>query len=81
MSRASSSPMEQGELEASPDLQHSPRILVELGDSDSHADFLFTGGRSGDKMKGGQEDTQVSSPERLTVLIVADYLQYMVPPF
>ena len=62
-SRSSTSPMEQSELEASPDLLHSPHILVDLGVSDPNADFLTIDSRLGDQTK--EERTMiVRSPEK-----------------
>jgi len=58
--------MEQGELEASPDLLHSPHILLDLGESDPNADFLTVGSRV-EQSKVVREDARamkISSPER-----------------
>jgi len=55
--------MEQGELEASPDLQHSPQIILEPDESGEP----FTTVRSGRMEKSNQMKhtvTEISSPDR-----------------
>ena len=61
MSRHSTSSVEQGELEASPDLRHSPQIVLEPDESSEPFDFVL-GGRVEKSSRMAAVD--ISSPDR-----------------
>ena len=57
----SASSVEQGELEASPDLRHSPQIILEPDESTEQFEFV-RGGRA-DK-SGRMKAIEINSPDR-----------------
>ena len=60
-SRRSTSSVEQGELEASPDLRHSPQIVLEPDESSEQYEFV----RSGRAEKSSHmKPVEISSPDR-----------------
>ena len=60
-SRLSTSSVEQGELEASPDLRHSPDIILEPDESIEPFEFVH-GGRT--EKKSRMKAVEISSPDR-----------------
>ena len=60
-SRHSTSSVEQGELEASPDLRHSPQIILDPDEPDELFDFAHSGRA---EKSSGMKPVEITSPDR-----------------
>ena len=74
-SRRSTSSVEQGELEASPDLRHSPQIVLEPDESSEQYDFVRS---SRAEKTSRMKPVEISSPERLLKLCAVEFINFIV---